>query len=211
MADSRTKDAKHVEKIGRKHKTAPSSLTRATNVLTVQVITECVIVQQGSNHMHPQLATLLMVQVFTKIIHNFKIICPNNIHNKVHLWFGISTPTLMINNQLQMGPQQGQQWHPSPQAPPVSQQANSPIRHNQFNQHLQQPPMPQVSPLMAPPQQYNPQIPPPYFHQYPPTNSPSGDSNELLLARVFHRQMDIAERQEKHDQERGEREKCKEE
>ena len=54
---------------------------------------------------------------------------------------------------------------------------------------------------MAPSQQYNPQIPPPYFHQCPPANSPSVDSNESLLARVFHRQMDMAERQEKHDQE----------
>ena len=71
--------------------------------------------------------------------------------------------------------------------------------------------MPQVSPFMAPPQQYNPQIPPPYFHQYPPANSPSVDSNEPLLARVFHRQMDMAKRQEKHDQEREEREKHKEE
>ena len=64
---------------------------------------------------------------------------------------------------------------------------------------------------MVPPQQYNPQIPPPYFHHYQPTNSPSVDSNELLLARVFHRQMDMAERQEKHDQEQEEREKCREE
>ena len=52
---------------------------------------------------------------------------------------------------------------------------------------------------MAPPQQYHPQIPPPHFHHYPPTNSPSVDSNESLLARVFHGQMDMAERQEKHD------------
>ena len=103
----------------------------------------------------------------------------------------ISTPTLMINNQLQMGTQQGQQQHPSSQIPPVNQYANSPIRHNQFNQHFQQPPMPQVSPLMAQPQQYNPQIPPPYFHQYPSTNSPSVDTNESLLKRVFHRQMDM--------------------
>ena len=124
---------------------------------------------------------------------------------------GISTPTLMVNNQLQTGPQQGQQQHPSPQTPPVSQHTNSPIRHNQFNQHVPQPLMPQVSPLMTPPQQYHPQIPPSYFHQYPPTNSPSVDSNESLLARVLHRQMDLAERQEKHDQEREEREKCKEE
>ena len=124
---------------------------------------------------------------------------------------GISIPTLMVNSQLQMGPQQGQQQHPSPQFPLVNQQANSPIRHNQFYQHFQQPPMPQVSPLMAPPQQYNPQIPPPYFYQYPPTNSPSVDSNESLLARVFHRQMDMAERKEKLDQEREEREKHKEE
>ena len=124
---------------------------------------------------------------------------------------GISTLTLMVNNQLQTGPQQGQQQYPSPQIPPVSQDANSPIRQNQFNQHFQQPPVPQVHHHKAPPQQYNPQIPPPYFHQYPPANSPSVDSNESLLARVFHRQMDMIERQEKHDQEREEREKHKEE
>ena len=62
---------------------------------------------------------------------------------------------------------------------------------------------------MALPQQYSPQIPPPYFHQYPPANIPSVGSSESLLARVFHRQMDMAERQEKHDQEREEREKHK--
>ena len=112
---------------------------------------------------------------------------------------GISTHILMVNNQLQKHPQQGQQQHPSPQIPPVSQHTNSAIRHNQFNQHFQQPPMPQVSPLIAPPQWYNPQNPPPYFHQYLPTNSPSVDSNKSLLARVFHRQMDMAERQEKCD------------
>ena len=60
---------------------------------------------------------------------------------------------------------------------------------------------------MAPPQQYNPQIPLPYFHHYPPANSPSVDSNESLLARVFNWQMDMAERQEKCDQEREKREK----
>ena len=123
----------------------------------------------------------------------------------------ISTLTLMVNNLLQTGPQQGQQQHPSPQIPPANQHANSPIRHNQFNQHFQQPPMPQVSPFMVPPQQYNPQIPPPYFHHYPPKNSPSVDSNESSLARVFHRKMDMAERQEKCDQEREEREKYKKE
>ena len=64
---------------------------------------------------------------------------------------GISTPTLMVNNQpLQTGPQ-GQQQQPSPQVPPVSQQANSPVRPHQFNQHFRQPSLPQVSPLMAPP------------------------------------------------------------
>ena len=71
--------------------------------------------------------------------------------------------------------------------------------------------MPQVSPLTAPPQQYNSQVPPLYFHHFPPTNSPSVESNESLLARVFHRQMGMAERKEKHDQEREERERCKEE
>ena len=50
-----------------------------------------------------------------KIIHNFKIIHPSNIHNKVHLQLA---------------------YQPS-QIPPVSQQADSPIRHNQFNQHFQ--------------------------------------------------------------------------
>ena len=60
---------------------------------------------------------------------------------------------------------------------------------------------------MAPPQQYNLQIHPLYFPQYPPANSLSDDSNESLLARVFHRQIDMVERQEKHDMEREEREK----
>ena len=123
----------------------------------------------------------------------------------------MSTPTLMVNNPLQSDPQQGQQQHPRPQMPPTNWSTNSPIRQNQFNQQFQQPPMPQEIPLMAPLQQYNPQIPPPYFHHYPPTNSPSVDSNELMLARVFHRQIDMEERQEKHDQEREEREKCREE
>ena len=122
----------------------------------------------------------------------------------------ISTPMLMVNNPLQTGPQQGQQQHPPPQILPPNQLANSPKRHNQFNQQFQQPPMPQVSPLMAPPKQYNPQIPPPYFQHYPPTNSSSVDSNESFFARVFHRQIDMVERQEKCDQEREEREKCKE-
>ena len=117
----------------------------------------------------------------------------------------------MVNNPLQSGPQQGQQWHPPPQIPPPNQLTNSPIRHNQFNQQFQQPPMPHVSPLMAPPQQYNPQTPPPYFHHYSPTYSPSVDSNESLLARVLHRQIDMAERKEKHNQEREERKKCREE
>ena len=115
------KDAKLIEKIGRKHRTDPSSLTESTNVLSVQATMDHMIVQQDSNHMHPPM--------------------------------GISTPTLMVNNQLQMGPQQGQQQHPSPQIPPENQHANSPIRHNQFSQHFQQPPMPQVSPLMAPMQE----------------------------------------------------------
>ena len=104
--------------------------------------------------------------------------------------------------------QQGKQQHPPP---PQSCLTNSPIRHNQFNQQFQQPPVPQVSPLMAPPQEYNPQVPPPYFHHYPPTNSPFVDSNESMLARVFHMQIDMAERQENHNQERKEREKCREE
>ena len=58
---------------------------------------------------------------------------------------------------------------------------------------------------MAQPQQYNPQIPPPCFPQYLLANSPSTDSNESLLARVFNRQMDMVERQEKHDMEREEK------
>ena len=46
------KDVKLIGKIGRKHRTDPSSLTEPTNVLTVQVTMEHVIVQQDSNHMH---------------------------------------------------------------------------------------------------------------------------------------------------------------
>ena len=80
-----TKDAKLTERIGRKHKTDHSSPTGPTNALTVQATTEHEIVQQDSNHMHPPLATQLMVQVFIKIIHNLKIIPPNSTHNKVHL------------------------------------------------------------------------------------------------------------------------------
>ena len=86
------KGIKLIEKIGRKYRTDPSSLTEPTNVLTVQVTMEHVIFQQGSNHMYPLLATLLMVQVFTKAIHNFKIIHPNNIHNKVHPWLAYQPP-----------------------------------------------------------------------------------------------------------------------
>ena len=124
---------------------------------------------------------------------------------------GVTTPTLMVNSQPLQAGLQGQQQQTSPQVPPVSQQANSQVRPQHFNQHFRQLPVSQASPIMAPPQQYYPQIPPPYFPQYPPTNSPSVDSNESLLARVFHRQMDMAERQGKHDMERREREKCKEE
>ena len=92
---------------------------------------------------------------------------------------------------------------------PTSKQAGK--FSNKTQPTLQQSPVPQVSPLMAPPQQYNLQIPPPYFHQYPPTNSPSVDSNESLLAKVFYRIMDMAERQEKCDQEREERKTHKKE
>ena len=78
------KDVKLRVRIGRKHKTDHSSPTGPTNALTVQVITELGTVQQYSNHTHPPLAMQLMVQVFTKIIHNLKIILPNNTHHKVH-------------------------------------------------------------------------------------------------------------------------------
>ena len=40
----------------------------------------------------PHLTTMLMVQVFTKIIHNFKIICLNNTHNKVHPQWAYQPP-----------------------------------------------------------------------------------------------------------------------
>ena len=77
-----TKDVKLREGIERKYKTDHSSPTGCTNALTVHVTTECGIVLQDSNHMHPPLVTWLMVQLFTKII-NLKII-PNNTHSKVH-------------------------------------------------------------------------------------------------------------------------------
>ena len=78
------KDMKLTEKIERNHRTDHSSPTRPTNASTVQVITELGIVQKDSNHTHLPLPTQLMVQVFTKIVYNIKIILPNNIHNKVH-------------------------------------------------------------------------------------------------------------------------------
>ena len=79
-----TKDVKLRERIGRKHKADHSSPTGPTNALTVQVIMEHGIDQQDSNHTHPPLPTWLKVQVFTKIVHNLKIILPNNTHNRVH-------------------------------------------------------------------------------------------------------------------------------
>ena len=81
--DSRTKDTKLRERIGRNHRTDHSSPTRPTNALTVQMITELRTVQQNVNHTHTPLATQLVVQVFTKIVHNLKITLPNSTHNKV--------------------------------------------------------------------------------------------------------------------------------
>ena len=78
------KDTKITEKIGRKHRISLSSLTKTTDVSTVQAITGPVIVQRDSNHKHPSLAILITVQVFTKVIHNFKIFLPNSIHNKAN-------------------------------------------------------------------------------------------------------------------------------
>ena len=124
---------------------------------------------------------------------------------------GISTPTLMVNDPPVQGGLHNQQQPQSTQVSQPNQQPNFQISPQHFNQKFHQPPVPQVSPLNAQPPQYNPHIPAPYFHQYPPANSPSVDSNESLLARVFHRQMDMAERQERHDMEREEREKRKEE
>ena len=83
LTEDLTKDAKLADRIGRKHRTSLSSLTKTTDALTVQVITGPVTAQQDRNHRHPLLAILLTVQVFTKTTHSFKIILPNNIHNKV--------------------------------------------------------------------------------------------------------------------------------
>ena len=93
----------------------------------------------------------------------------------------------------------------------MNQQANFQVRPQQFNQQFHQPPVPQVSSLTAQPLQYNPQITPPYFPQYPPAKSSPVGSNESLLARVFQREMDMVERQERHDMERDERGRQKKE
>ena len=90
----------------------------------------------------------------------------------------------------------GKQQPPSTQVSQTNQKEYLQVSSQHFNQQLHQPPVPQVSPLNVQAPQYNPHIPPPYFHQYPPANSPSVCSNESLLARVFYRQMDMAERQE---------------
>ena len=108
------KDMKLKEKIGRNHRTDHSSPTRPANALTVQAITELGIVQKDSNHTHLPLATQQHSQQSASTMN-------------------ISTPTLMVNNPLQSGPQQGQQQHPPPQIQQPNQSANSPIRHNQFN------------------------------------------------------------------------------
>ena len=189
-----TKDAKLIEKIGRKHRTDPSSnrTNKCLNCAGDHGTCDCPTRQQPHTFPIGNPANNTGIYKDNSQFQNHSL--------QQHSQQSASTVgTLMVNNQLQIGPQQDQQQHPSPQIPPISQHENSPIRHNQFNQHFQQPPIPQVSPLMAPPQQYNPQIPPRYFHQYPPTNSPSVESNELLLTRVFHRQMNMAERQEKCD------------
>ena len=84
LTDNKMIDVKITGKMGRKHKTNPYSPTKTTDVSTVQEITGPMIVQQDNNHKHPLLAILLMVQVFIKIINNFKIIL-NSIHNKANL------------------------------------------------------------------------------------------------------------------------------
>ena len=89
-----TKDAKLTEKIGRNHRTDHSSPTRPTNALTVQAITGLGIVQIDSNHKHPPLA------------HNNS---PQQHSQQSASTMNISTPTLMVNNPLQSGPQQGKQ------------------------------------------------------------------------------------------------------
>ena len=78
------KDAKLKEKIGRNYRPDHSSPTRPANALTLLVITELGSVRIDNNHKHLPLATQLMVQVFTEIVHSLTIILPNNIHNKVH-------------------------------------------------------------------------------------------------------------------------------
>ena len=143
MADGRTKDAKMlmkdaklVEKIGRKCRTDPSSLTEPTNVLTVQATMEHMIAQQGNNHKHPPIGHLSNGTGIYKNNSQFQNHLPQQHSQQSTSMVGISTPTLIVNNQLQTDPQQGQQQNPSPQITPVSQHANSLIRHNQFNQHF---------------------------------------------------------------------------
>ena len=124
---------------------------------------------------------------------------------------GISTPTLMINNPLFQEGLHSQQQLPSTQVLQANLQTNFQLSPQHFNQQFHQPYVPQVSPLNTQSPQYNPHITLPCFYQYPPVNSPSVDSNETLLARVLHRQMDMAERQERHNIERDARERQKEE
>ena len=82
---NKTKDAKITGKTGRKHKINPNSLTKTTDVSTMQLTTGLMIVQQDNNQKHPLLAILLMVQVFIKATNNFKIFLPSSIHNKASL------------------------------------------------------------------------------------------------------------------------------
>ena len=128
-----TKDTKLTERIGRKHKTDHSSPTGPTNALTVQVITELRIVQQDSNQTHPPIGNPANGTGIYKINSQSQNHSPRQHSQQSASTMSISTPTLMVNNPLQTGPQQGQQQHPPPQIPPTNQPTNCPIRHNQFN------------------------------------------------------------------------------
>ena len=118
---------------------------------------------------------------------------------------GVTTPTLMVNNQQF---QQGFQQQPQAPVPQVNQQANYQVRSQQFNQQFTQPSLPQVSPLLTPPQPFNPQVPPPYFPQYPPSNSPSVGSSDSSILVALQKQW---KKQERIDRECNDMERQKEE
>ena len=95
-----TSDMNLAGRIGRKHRTDPSSLTEPTNVLTVQATMEHMIAQQDSNHTPPHIGNSADGTGIYKNNSQFQNHLPQQHSQQSASMMGISTPTLLVNNQL---------------------------------------------------------------------------------------------------------------